>query len=281
MTSARIFQSVVPSTWRPTGPAAAEASAPILNLLASIFSMPWSFITSMTTSMASPPICKPQLPPVTVKGAGALHPEVVRQVATPLPCRPPKTKPILTIDGMTARHFAESSSSSGIPLSGVPIISSKTVAAASIRLTCSDGSSAATASVLTRTAAVSIANIPILNLIAYIPLRGNPRDENHPWAAFTCPSWFDWRIAGRQPTSVSIPHGEEGKGSQLQRYWTRQANTIHRPLYEEERFTVATQANFSAVPADMVKSAQNGWPMVYRLISACPKARSQHQQFNA
>src|SRR6202162_5755046 len=91
-TSARILQSVSPSTCRPTGPAAAEASAPILNLLESILSIPLSFMTSMTTSIASPPICNPQLPPVTEKGAGALHPELVRQVAIPLPCRPPKTK---------------------------------------------------------------------------------------------------------------------------------------------------------------------------------------------
>ena len=49
------------------------------------------------------------------------------------------------------------------------MISSKTVAAASIRLTCSDGSSAATAIVLAKTAAVSTANILVLNLIAIHP----------------------------------------------------------------------------------------------------------------
>src|SRR3989442_13799885 len=133
----------------------------------------------MTTSTASPPICNPQLPPVTVKGAGALHPELVRQVAIPLPCRPPKTKPILTIDGMTATHLAESRSSSGIPLSGVPMISSKTVAAASIRLTCSDGSSDAIAIVLTKIVLVSTAHIPALTLIEYIPLRESARFGSH------------------------------------------------------------------------------------------------------
>ena len=63
-TCAFIFQSVSAAAWRPTGPAAADASAPILNLLESRASMPFWFITSMTRSTACPPICKPQLPPV-------------------------------------------------------------------------------------------------------------------------------------------------------------------------------------------------------------------------
>jgi len=43
---------------------------------------------------------------------------------------------------------------------------------------------------------------------------------------------------------VSIPIDEEGKGGRVQRYGTRHANTIHRALYEKERFTVVpTQAN--------------------------------------
>jgi hypothetical protein len=51
------------------------------------------------------------------------------------------------------------------------MISSKTVAAASIRLTCSDGSSAATAIVLAKKVAASTLNIPAFNLIANILLR--------------------------------------------------------------------------------------------------------------
>jgi hypothetical protein len=132
-------------------------------------------MTSMTTSIASPPICNPQLPPVTEKGAGALHPELVRQVAIPLPWRPPKTKPILIIEGITATHFAEPRSSSGIPLSGVPMISSNTVAAASIRLTCSDGSSAAAAIVPAKKVAASAVSIADLNLIKNTSC-ANPRD---------------------------------------------------------------------------------------------------------
>jgi len=49
------------------------------------------------------------------------------------------------------------------------MISSKTVAAASMRLTCSEGSSMATAIVLAKTAAVSTANISVLNVIAIHP----------------------------------------------------------------------------------------------------------------
>jgi len=83
--SERIFQSVLPSAWRPTGPAAAEASAPTLNLLFNSCVMPCWFITSITRSIACPPICKPQLPPSTTNGAGALHWPLLRQVATPRP----------------------------------------------------------------------------------------------------------------------------------------------------------------------------------------------------
>src|SRR6266481_5856976 len=49
-------------------------------------------------------------------------------------------KPPLSIDGTTAMHFADSMISSGIPLSGVPMISVRTVAAASMRCTSSDES---------------------------------------------------------------------------------------------------------------------------------------------
>lgn len=51
------------------------------------------------------------------------------------------------------------------------MISSKTAAEASIRLTCSEGSSAATAIVLASKVAASITNIPAFNLIANILLR--------------------------------------------------------------------------------------------------------------
>src|SRR5713226_3242205 len=86
-----------------------------------------------TTSTASTPICSPQLPPEIVMNAGALQPFAVRQVATPLPPLPPKTKPPLTMCGTTAMHFACSNTSSGIPLSGIPIISCNTLPAFSSR----------------------------------------------------------------------------------------------------------------------------------------------------
>src|ERR1017187_9499891 len=85
--------------------------------------MPFSFWKIITTSTASTPICRPQLPPEIVMNAGALQPSAVRQVATPLPSLAPKIKPPLTMCGITATHFACSNTSSGIPLSGIPIIS--------------------------------------------------------------------------------------------------------------------------------------------------------------
>ena len=81
----------------------------------------------MTRSTASTPICSPQFPPEIVMNAGALQPSAVRQVATPLPPLPPKIKPPLTMCGITATHFACSNTSSGMPLSGIPMISCNTL----------------------------------------------------------------------------------------------------------------------------------------------------------
>src|ERR1700733_3540436 len=140
-TSAFIFQSVSAAASAPTGPAAAEASAPSLNLLASRCCIPWSLVTIITRSTAWPPSCSPQLPPVIVIGAGALHvPLSVRHVATPLPWLPPKPTAIFTMEGTTAMHFASFITLSGIALSGVAIISFKTLAALSSRLSISDWS---------------------------------------------------------------------------------------------------------------------------------------------
>src|SRR6202011_4724696 len=83
----------------------------------------------ITRSTVSTPICSPQLPPEIVMKAGALQPLAVRQVPTPLPPLPPKTKPALTMCGTTATHFACSNTSSGIPLSDIPIISCNTLVA--------------------------------------------------------------------------------------------------------------------------------------------------------
>src|SRR6185312_4394399 len=108
------------------------------NLLEGRLSIPFSFMTNITRSVACPPSWTPQLPPVMVIGAGALQPCAVRQVATPLPWFPPKPTAILTMDGTTATHSAESRTPFGIPLSGVPIISVRTVAAVSRRFSISD-----------------------------------------------------------------------------------------------------------------------------------------------
>src|SRR5690349_1081681 len=107
--------------------------------------MPWSFIASITRSTPSAPICRPKLPPETVKNAGALQPPlVVLQVATPLPCCPPMPNPPLIICGTMATHFAPLKTFSGMPLSGAAVISCRTVAALSSRLAASVLSSAAT-----------------------------------------------------------------------------------------------------------------------------------------
>src|SRR5260370_17213903 len=78
--------SVSAAAVRPTGPAVADASAPIVNLLDKSLSIAPSFITSMTTSVSEPPIWKPTLPPSTLSPAGADQPpRVLRQTIKPQP----------------------------------------------------------------------------------------------------------------------------------------------------------------------------------------------------
>src|ERR1700730_425243 len=103
----------------------------------------------ITRSTASTPICSPQLPPEIVMNTGALQPCAVRQVATPLPPLPPKIKPPLTMCGTTATHFACCNTSSGIPLSGIPIISCNTLVALSSRSVASSRADSAQHSVPT------------------------------------------------------------------------------------------------------------------------------------
>src|SRR5437764_8714086 len=74
---------------------------------------------NISKSVLFPPICGPQLMPDTENGAGGLQLfELVRQVATPVPCSPPTMNAPLTSFGITATHFAPSSTSFGTPLSG-------------------------------------------------------------------------------------------------------------------------------------------------------------------
>src|SRR5256714_326565 len=79
-----------------------------------------------TRSVWAAPICKPTLAPPMWKKAGALQPPVTRRLMTPLPPRPPTTKPALIIPGKTATASALSSKSFGMERSGAPIICSKT-----------------------------------------------------------------------------------------------------------------------------------------------------------
>src|SRR5215469_16981162 len=97
--------SVSAEAVRPTGPAAAEASAPILTLLVNTEPAPFSFITRSTKSVASPPIWSPKLAPSIANMDGALHgplnPAPERQVMTPLPYSAPTMNPAFFTDGKT------------------------------------------------------------------------------------------------------------------------------------------------------------------------------------
>src|SRR5947209_1612414 len=82
-----------------------------------------------------------------VIGAGALQPFGVLHVATPLPWFPPMPIAILIIEGTTAMHLASLIMLSGIALSGVAMISVRTLAAVSIRLLISASSLSSAAQV--------------------------------------------------------------------------------------------------------------------------------------
>ena len=51
------------SAWRPTGPAATEASAPSVNLPRAKFSTLRGVTNTSTTSVEVAPTCQPKLPP--------------------------------------------------------------------------------------------------------------------------------------------------------------------------------------------------------------------------
>src|SRR3954466_7303952 len=93
---------------RPTGPAAAAASPPILNLLLSRCSIPVWFITSMITSVSFPPIRNPNLPPEILRDPGALQPTPLgfRHVKKPLPYCAPTMNPPAFEFGTTTTHDA-------------------------------------------------------------------------------------------------------------------------------------------------------------------------------
>src|SRR4030095_5060575 len=101
--------------------------------------------------------------------AGALQPLAVRQVATPLPPLPPKIKPPLTMWGTTATHFACSNTSSGIPLSGAPLISYKTLVALSRRSVASSRADPAQHTVPRLN--IANKNIPFLNGTSFLYFR--------------------------------------------------------------------------------------------------------------
>src|ERR1041385_6404761 len=116
---------------RPTGPAAADTSAPSLMWPFINPFMPSSFMMNIMRSVLLPPICGPQLMPDTSNGAGELQALVlVLQVATPLPCSPPITNAPFTSLGITATHLAPSRTVLGTPLSGEAVVMFCTVSVA-------------------------------------------------------------------------------------------------------------------------------------------------------
>src|SRR5580704_14712630 len=91
---------------RPTGPAATDASAPKVNLLASSFFAPGSLFTSMTTSVSEPPIWNPTLPPSTRIAAGADQPTPpgLQHSMNPLPYLAPTMKAPFLRPGTSTTH---------------------------------------------------------------------------------------------------------------------------------------------------------------------------------
>src|SRR5579859_7816220 len=129
--SACICASVWAVAVRPTGPAATEPSAPSVNLLESSLSAPRALITNMIKSVEEPPIWKPTLPPSmrTVPGADQPVAFLFRQDKYPFPYLPPNTKAAVFRFGTITMQWACSSSSCGMPLSGVAMTSENTAAA--------------------------------------------------------------------------------------------------------------------------------------------------------
>src|SRR5215471_10857919 len=87
----------------PTGPAAILASAPNLALPFITERAPAGFITRMTKSVASPPACRPKLPPLdrimigALQGPSNLSPP--RQLMIPLPYWAPTMNPAFLTEG--------------------------------------------------------------------------------------------------------------------------------------------------------------------------------------
>ena len=133
--SARICASVSADALRPRGPAAADASPPIVNWLDSSLSTPLGFITSMMTSVSVPPTWKPTLPPSTRTPPGADQPpDARRHDRKPRLYLPPTMNAPFFMPGTTTTHSAFLNRSRGMPASGCSAISWRTTAAALSRL---------------------------------------------------------------------------------------------------------------------------------------------------
>src|SRR5690606_31382461 len=100
--SACSWPSVAVAAWRPSGPAATPTSAPRVSLPLTMLSRLRSLRNTITTSADCTPACRPMLPPVRRRNAGADQvPSGVFTDITPCPRRPPMTRPALTVSGTT------------------------------------------------------------------------------------------------------------------------------------------------------------------------------------
>ena len=89
--------SVAAAASRPTGPAAAAASAPSVNLPRNRPCTLLRVLKTNTISVTCRPICQPTLPPVSVtKAGGRQKPRSSRTMTIPRPCRTPSTNPPFT-----------------------------------------------------------------------------------------------------------------------------------------------------------------------------------------
>ena len=123
------------AAFRPTGPAAAAASTPIVSLPRNRLSVERRVLKTRIRSVDCMPACHPKLPPVIVRNVGACHRLLAsRMITTPRPCRIPTTKPPLTTLGMIATASALTSILRGICCAATVMKASSTDVDVAIRL---------------------------------------------------------------------------------------------------------------------------------------------------
>ena len=158
---------------RPTGPAAAVASVPMVNLSASSFCAPSLFMTRRTRSFSVPPIRNPKLPPSILIAPGAVQPTpfCLRQDIKPFPYLAPMMKPPFFKFGITITQTALCSVSIGTLLSSMCIMFCST-SVDCFNLVCTESAANAPPASITKL----IADTAILFIISSFPTpsRYNP-----------------------------------------------------------------------------------------------------------